>query len=91
MFYCIILYEYYHVEVTTMYNGKASIMSIQILLAVMDVEKPSAMTRRSDTELERNDEEREKVKRETEQTCLVMGKLTAPCLDRLVASLIKDR
>ena len=61
---------------------------MQILASVMDVERPSSVTRMSgDVEMESSEEEREKIQRERDQTTLVVGKLTQPCLDRLESSL----
>ena len=60
----------------------------QIMLALMDVQKPWRMSR--DTVTVDVEEERERMKRETD-TALVMEKLTDPCLSRLVTSLTNNR
>lgn len=66
--------------------------SQQILLTLMELEKPSKVDRElSSVQEEGQEEEVKSWKRKEEETVLVVGRLTEPCLERLITVLIQGR
>ena len=66
--------------------------SQQILLTLMELEKPSKVDRElSSVQDEGQEEEVKSWKRKEEETVLVVGRLTEPCLERLITVLIQGR
>ena len=73
------------VAILTSFYFYGTIITPQIIVALIEVEKPSE--KRHVLLVDGGDEERERTKTEMEQTRLVMGKLTEPCFERLLSSL----
>lgn len=66
--------------------------SQQILVTLMELEKPSQVGRElSSVQEEWPEEEAKRRKRKEEETALVVGRLTEPCLERLITVLAQGR